>query len=169
MWQSQLPETAGDTVHVAITATGSDAIGIDSVELAFASPPPSLTVMNDGTDVAFAIEDQGIVVLGEAQNADPATSAYQHLNPGDDIKVMLSIPDRSGRILTIKAADLSSQSLAVEVNGYPLGVITSNNRSSTWLEEHFYLPSGMGTHVLVEIRALGPEASRLHSLAIEPF
>jgi hypothetical protein len=169
MWQSQLPETAGDTVHVAIAATGSDAIGIDSVELAFASSPPNLAVMNDGTDVALAIEDQGVVVFEEAQNADPATGAYRHLNPGDDIKVKLSIPDRSGRILTIKAADLPSQSLAVEVNGYPLGVITSNNRSNTWLEEHFYLPSGMGTHVLVEIRALGPEASRLHSLAIEPF
>jgi hypothetical protein len=169
IWHSQLPETSGDTVRIAIAATGSDAIGIDSVELAFASPPPNLAVMNDRGGVAIAVEDQGIVLFEEAQNADLATGIHQHLNPGDDIRVRLSIPDQSGRILTIKAADLPSQSLAVEVNGYPLGVIAGNNRSNTWLEEHFYLPGGMGAHVLVEIRALGPEASRLHSLAIEPF
>ncbi len=169
IWQSQLPETSGDTVRIAIAATGSDAIGIDSVELAFTSPPPNLAVMNDGVDVAFAIEDQGVVVFEDAQNTDPATEAHRRLNPGDDIKVELSIPDQSGRILTITAADLPNQSLAVEVNGYLLGVIAGSNRSNTWIEEHFYVPSGIGAHALIQIRALGPEASTIYSLAVEPF
>ena len=168
-WRSHLPEKVGDTVRITIVATGPDAIGLDTVELSYISPPPVSVVMNDQPVAVLAVADQGTVIFDEPKNNESATEANRRLNPGDTIQLTLSIPDQTARILIVTTSDLSGQSLAVEANGYSLGVITGSHRGDGRHEAQFVVPGGMGESVLIQIRALGPNLSTVQRLDIQRF
>lgn len=167
VWQGQLPETVSSTVRITIIATGPDAIGLDGVELAYSSPPRNLVVADNGANGAFVIVDQGIVGFEKPQNAASDGISHLHLNPGDETLFKVMIPDQGGRILAVTTTDLPNQSLAIDVNGYPLGATTSTNQDSTWHVDHFFVPGGIGDHALIQIRALGPNPSEIRSVEVQ--
>ncbi len=167
-WQQQLPLDAEASVHVAIAAVGSDAVGLDRVELIYASAPVPLSGSELPTGI-LALDDQGTRSFNETPIAQKSAALWRLLVPGDQILVMLSIPDQAARLLTVTTYDAPRQSIEIRANGYPIGVVTGIQGEGGLAEEQVVVPGGMGEHVLIQLSALGPEASKVSSLTIVPI
>jgi hypothetical protein len=165
-WQHQLPSNAGDSVHVTIAAVGPSAIGVDMVELAYGAPP---ALQDDLPIAALTLNDQGTILFDQAPSTQQSPVPPHLLAPGDEIPILLSIPDQAARLLTITAQGLSGQSIEIKANGYHLATLAGHEWGGGPLEEQVVVPGGLGERVLIQLRALGPDASRLVSVALEPI
>lgn len=165
-WQTQLPESAGDSVRVSIAALGPEHLALSWIKLAYAMPP-EMAVADSDTPVDLKIDDQGAVDFDDIQNADWTNETYRHLAPGDEISVLLDVPDQAERLLTIRYFDMAGKSLDVLANGQLIGAITGGDRGGGWIDELLYVPGGLGEDVLLRIRASGPEASGVSSLVVQ--
>lgn len=81
-WQSQLPESAGDSVQVVVAAIGSESLGLDWIELAYA-PQPVSTVADH--------EHAGSLICWR-------------LSSDDESRGFLDASERVGRFLIVAAA-----------------------------------------------------------------
>lgn len=167
-WQGQLPASARDSVRVAVAAVGTDHVGLDWVELGYATPP-SAAVFAPGAPVDFTLDDQGVIDFDDIKNAGWTTETYRHLDPEDEIRVLLNVPDQAARILAITYYDQSGKSLEVRANEQMIGTITGGDRGGGWVEGRLIVPAGLGEKVLVRIQAIGSEASGVSSLAAHPI
>ncbi len=165
-WQGTLPQSAGDSVQVSINALGSEHVGLDWIRLAYAVPPVAKGVDHDAP-VDLTIDNQGAVDFDDIQNADWTTETYRHLALGDEISVLLGVSDQAARLLTIRYYDMIGKDLDVRANGQLIDTITGGNRGGGWIEELLFVPGGLGEEVLIQIQAIGSEASGVSGLVVQ--
>lgn len=165
-WQGLLPASVRDSARVTITASGPGHVSLDWVELAYASPPAS-AAMDQNAPVEIAWDDQGTIDFDDIRNADWTTETYRHLAPGDEISVLLGVPEQAARRLTIRYYDMTGKDLEVRANGQLIGMITGGDRGGGWIEELLIMPGGLGEEVLIQMRATGPDAAGVSSLSIQ--
>lgn len=163
-WQGRLPDSSDDSVRVAIAATGPDPVNLDWVDLAFVVAPAPL---DPGALPDLAVEDQGAIDFTDIQNARWTSETYRHLAPGDEISVLLEVPDQAERLLTIRYYDIAGKSLDVLANGQLIGAITGGDRGGGWVDDLLFVPGGLGEKVLLQIRASGSDASGVSSLVVQ--
>jgi mannosyltransferase len=167
-WHGLLPATADNNVHIEIAATGTEPIGLDSIELTYVSPPTPVTVSTLSPD-GMNLHDQGIVIFKASEATSETTGADQGIPLDHEIAVLLSIPDQAARTLIFTTLLPSNQSIEVTANGYPIGSIAGSQGDEEWSQEMIVLPGGMGPEVLIEIGSHGPNPPRLKSLEIQPI
>jgi hypothetical protein len=153
-------------VQVSINALGSEHVGLDWIRLAYAVPPVAKGVDHDAP-VDLTIDNQGAVDFDDIQNADWTTETYRHLALGDEISVLLGVSDQAARLLTIRYYDMIGKDLDVRANGQLIDTITGGNRGGGWIEELLFVPGGLGEEVLIQIRAIGSEASGVSGLVVQ--
>ncbi len=165
--ESDFLSSAGDSVRLVITATGQEHVGLDWAELDYALPPTP-TNTNQGSSLDLTVNGQGVIDFTDIADAEWTPETYRHLAPGDEIRISLNNPNQAERRLIVKYFDFVGKDLQVRANGHLIGTITGSDRAVGWIEQALIVPGDLGEKVLIQVQAIGLDASGISSLAIQP-